>query len=210
MRTVYAISGGVSITLEKRIPVGAGLGGGSSNAASTLLGLNRLFNLNLRPGELHNLAASLGADVPFFASEWCTAAATGIGDVLHPLQLTARIWFVIVFPDFSISTAWAYNLFSKHNMLTKTKKNINVKNYILNFEAVIAMLSNDFESVLIPERPALQEIKHRLQLAGASGTLVSGSGSSVFGVFAAKKDADKALSMLSVQQGFQVFVAHSL
>lgn len=204
------ISAGVSIYIKKKIPSGAGLGGGSSNAATTLQGLNRLFELNLKDKYLQQLSMSLGADIPFFLSRTGTALATGIGEKIKPFNLQTKLWFLLIFPDFSISTSWAYNTYSKYNLLTKRKKNIRLKNFIRTFETVIPLLLNDFESVVIPLYPEIKTIKDNLIRAGAAGSLLSGSGSSVFGVFSTKEDTKKALAKLPYQAGHKAFIVHSL
>ncbi len=205
-----AIPTGVSIHLKKKIPVGAGLGGGSSNAALTLLGLNRLLGLGLTREYLQQLAAQLGADVPFFVSRCTTAYATGIGEKITPLELQSRLWFLIVYPDVSISTAWAYSEISKYNLLTKSEKNTIFTNSVLSLNKVISLLENDFERVVEPEYPEVRKIKENIMQAGAAGTLLSGSGSSVFGVFATKTECQKALTLLPDQPNHKAFTVHSL
>jgi 4-diphosphocytidyl-2-C-methyl-D-erythritol kinase len=204
------ISAGVSIHIKKKIPAGAGLGGGSSNAATTLQGLNRLFKLNLKDKYLQQFSMSLGADVPFFLSGSGTALATGIGEKLKPLKLQKKLWFLLILPDFSISTSWAYNTYSRYNILTKRKKNIKIKNSIRTFDGVISLLLNDFESIVIPLYPEIKTIKNNLIRAGAAGSLLSGSGSSVFGVFSNKEDIKKALTKLPYQAVHKALIVHSL
>ncbi|MCX5901703.1 MAG: 4-(cytidine 5'-diphospho)-2-C-methyl-D-erythritol kinase [Proteobacteria bacterium] len=171
---------GVTIKLCKRIPAGAGLGGGSSDAAATLDGLNRLFDLGLSLQNLQKLALGLGADVPFFLAPWETARATGIGEILQQAHLGPDLWFVIVFPGFSISTAWAYTTFSKDILLTNQQKNI-----------------------ILPNQQSLMQ-------TGADGALLSGSGSSVFGVFANREVCRKAATQLSKTITGDIFIAPSL
>jgi len=204
------ISAGVSIHIKKKIPAGAGLGGGSSNAATTLQGLNRIFKLNLKDKYLQQFSMSLGADVPFFLSGSGTALATGIGEKLKPLKLQKKLWFLLILPDFSISTSWAYNTYSRYNILTKRKKNIKIKNSIRTFDGVVSLLLNDFESIVIPLYPEIKTIKNNLIRAGAAGSLLSGSGSSVFGVFSNKEDTKKALTKLPYQAVHKALIVHSL
>ena len=198
---------GVAIKLLKRIPTGAGLGGGSSDAAATLDGLNKLFNLGLSLQTLQALACKLGADVPFFLMPWPTACATGIGEILQQAHLGPKIWFVIVFPRFSISTAWAYTTFSQDILLTNRRKNIILSNYIDDLTQVCMLLYNDFERVVIPRHPEIAAIRQSLMKAGARGALLSGSGSSVFGVFANRKDSQKAAAQLSNTINGDIFIA---
>jgi 4-diphosphocytidyl-2-C-methyl-D-erythritol kinase len=203
-------NGGVAIKLCKRIPAGAGLGGGSSDAAAALDGLNRLFELGLSPHNLHEHAISLGADVPFFLSPWPTACATGVGELLQQAKLRPKLWFVIVFPRFSISTAWAYATFSKDIILTNQRKNIILHNSIDDLAQVRALLHNDFEQVVIPRYPEIAAIQKSLMLAGAEGALLSGSGSSVFGVFGNREVCQKAAAQLSESLTGKVFMVPGL
>ncbi len=201
---------GLSININKKIPAGAGLGGGSSNAGTTLKGLNTLLNLNLSLKYLQKLSLSIGADVPFLLSEFNTAIATGIGEKLKPLTLKTKLWFLVVFPGLNISTRWAYNAFSKYNLLTKRGKNIIVENSVANIENTVSMLVNDFEDIVFSMYPEIKKINNNLMKAGAAGSLLSGSGSSVFGVFSAREDAEKALSGLTLRTSHKAFIVHSL
>lgn len=202
---------GVSIHIKKKIPAGAGLGGGSSNAAATLKGLNTLLNLNLTDEYLLALSRSIGADVPFFLSGAATALAGGTGEKIRPLKLKFRLWLIVVFPNFGISTAWAYNTYSKYILLTKKKKNIKVVDLNLSYKNVVSALYNDFEQVVIPKYPEIKTLKNNLIEAGATGSLLSGSGSAVFGVFATREDAEQALMRLLKQNEYKkTYIAHSL
>lgn len=201
---------GISIHIKKKIPLGAGLGGGSSNAATTLMGLNRLLKLNLTDKYLQQLSRSLGADVPFFLSRYGTANATGIGEKIKPLELHPKLWFLVVFPNFSISTKWAYRMFSKNKLLTKNRKKFIQLRFLKDFDYVMSILLNDFERVVFHAYPEIQRIKKNLIEVGAAGSLLSGSGSSVFGVFSTKKETEKALSMLPDQANHRTFIVHSL
>lgn len=204
------ISTGVSIHIKKRIPAAAGLGGGSSNAAATLLGINSLLQLELSSSYLQQLSIPLGADVPFFLSGYGTAYGSGIGEKLKPVQLHTTLWCILIFPGISISTAWAYTTYSKYNILTKEKKNIKFVNSIEDIDALRYFLFNDFESVVYPVYPEIKAIKDSLVQAGAVGSLLSGSGSSVFGIFSTKHDCDKALALLPVETSRNACIVHSL
>ena len=203
-------SRGLAIHIKKRIPSGAGLGGGSSNAATTLIGLNSLLEAGMPDGQLHNLAVSLGADVPFFMSAASTALGTGIGEKLTPINLHRKLWCILISPDFSISTAWAYTTFSKHNILTNNKKNIIIDDSIFDIKHVVSLLCNDFENTVIPEYPEIEQLKNDLAQAGAAGTLLSGSGSSVFGVFPSHEAASNAMNTLREKAGYTTHIVHSL
>jgi 4-diphosphocytidyl-2-C-methyl-D-erythritol kinase len=197
---------GISIHIKKRIPAGAGLGGGSSNAAATLSGLNKLLGCNLTESDLLRLGVEIGADVPFFIYDKHTALAEGIGERLSPVKIHVPLWLVIVFPGFSISTKWVYE---NYRVLTNKRKNIRLFRSIRRFNTVINILINDLESVVTYQYPEIQKIKHALIQAGACGSLMSGSGSSVFGLFPDEQHAQEALTLLSTPAN-RVFIAHSL
>lgn len=201
---------GVAIHIRKRIPAGAGLGGGSSDAAAVLDGCNRLFGLGLGIATLQRLALRLGADVPFFLSPWATANAAGIGEILTPTHLAPDVWFLIVFPRFSISTAWAYATFSKDIILTKPRKNITLPYSVADIHELCLLLYNDFERVALPRYPALAAIKKQLLLEGAAGALLSGSGSAVFGVFDNAQACHDAARKLAASIDGDLFIAANL
>ena len=197
---------GISVHIKKRIPAGAGLGGGSSNAAATLTGLNKLLQCNLTETDLLRLGAEIGADVPFFIYDQPSALAEGIGEQLSPVKIQVPLWLVIVFPCFSISTKWAYE---NYRVLTNEGKNIRIFRYFKHLNSVLHILINDLENVVTKQYPEIQEIKHTLIQAGACGSLMSGSGSSVFGIFPDEQQAQKALTLVSTPAN-RVFIAHSL
>jgi 4-diphosphocytidyl-2-C-methyl-D-erythritol kinase len=184
---------GAKITVIKKIPVASGLGGGSSDAAAALKGLNQLWGSPLSKGDLEKLALPLGADVPFFLLQR-PAIARGIGEILQPIKNFPSFWYVVVSPDLMVSTAWAYKM-SKFK-LTK-KENLN---RIKNFENVSFnipdILSNDLERVTLGKYPFLYSIKTSLIESGALGALMTGSGPSIFGLFDSEKKAYEAGKIL--------------
>lgn len=200
------ITPGISIHIKKRIPAGAGLGGGSSNAAATLTGLNKLLRCNLTETELLRLGVEIGADVPFFIYDKPSALAEGIGEQLSPVTIQVPLWLVIVFPGFSISTKWAYE---NYRVLTNEGKNIRILRSFKQLNSVLHILINDLENVVTKQYPEIQEIKHTLIQAGACSSLMSGSGSSVFGIFPDEQQAQEALTLVSTPAN-RVFIAHSL
>jgi 4-diphosphocytidyl-2-C-methyl-D-erythritol kinase len=201
------ISVPISIRITKRIPVGAGLGGGSSDAAATLVGLNRLLKLRLSPSRLEKMALSLGADVPFFI-RGRPARARGIGERLRPLPRLPHFWSVIVYPGFPVSTAWVYrNLRQK---LTKPIVNTSIANSPNSFGDLATLLENDLEAVTLKRYPKIALLKEKLLREGALRVLMSGSGSSVFGIFASKRTAFAAFQRLRKQEGAQAFLVHAL
>jgi 4-diphosphocytidyl-2-C-methyl-D-erythritol kinase len=204
------IKPGIKIDIKKNIPSGAGLGGGSSNAAITLKGLNTLLNLNIPEQILSNLAVKLGADVPFFLTDSSTAYATGIGEEIKPIETYDKLWFLVIFPGFTVSTAWAYNSINKYNLLTKRTNNNIIKNYSLDIKTVKSLLYNDFESVVNKRHAEIPKIKELLIKTGAQGAMLSGSGSSVFGIFPDKASAENASLNFKTDSNQKVFIAQSL
>jgi 4-diphosphocytidyl-2-C-methyl-D-erythritol kinase len=197
----------VRIHIRKRIPVGAGLGGGSSDAAVVLVGLNRLLGINHPLRQLEKMALSLGADVPFFI-RGVPARAQGIGERLTPIKRFPRLWLVIVYPGFPISTAWVYrNLRLK---LTRCNVNNSIISLIRSPDQIGRLLVNDLETVAAVRYPKIGLLKEKLIRAGAAGALMSGSGSSVFGIFNSRLRADQALRRLRKEEGVQAFLARVL
>jgi 4-diphosphocytidyl-2-C-methyl-D-erythritol kinase len=176
---------GVEIKLVKNIPVAAGLGGGSSDAAAVLTGLNKLFSAGLSEKELMEFGLCLGADVPFFVSGCSAAIATGIGEKLQGKDSLKECWFVLVNPGFPVSTKWVFENFDRVqplNFALRSRDNP----YILGREINGSMpekLFNDLESVTTARYPEVSKLKKKLTDLGASAVLMSGSGPTVFGIF---------------------------
>lgn len=169
---------GVNIGIIKNIPVAAGLGGGSSDAATVLMGMNELLQLGLSDQQLMETGCRLGADVPFFIFKK-TALAEGIGEKLSPLQKMPNCWILLVNPGISVSTAWVF----RSLQLTSRKELNRLPEFFGSIDEVISILSNDLESVTIKAFPVIADIKARLMDLGAAGSMMSGSGPSVFGIF---------------------------
>lgn len=203
----YKVNHGVHIEIKKNIPVAAGLGGGSSNAAYTLMGMNQLFDLGLAKEELMKIGSTIGADVPFFVFG-SAALATGIGDRLETIEVNPKLWLLLITPDIPISTAWAYRRLRMG--LTNKHINITIPSCIDHLSEIIAMLSNDLEKVAIPRYPIIQKIKDELIHKGAKGSLMSGSGSTVFGIFFSEDEAKKAHSRLQTNSDWQVNICHTI
>jgi len=190
----FAARPAVSITIDKNIPVAAGLGGGSSNAAAVLKGLNRHFDSPFSEDQLSLMAAGIGADVPFFLYGK-PALAAGIGDRLTAYSFLKQDPVIIINPDFSVSTAEIYKSYSFG--LTKGEKaiNYNVFTTETEFDAAIHLI-NDLEEVTAALYPEIYLLKQKLLDYGATGALMSGSGPSVFGIFPDTEIAEQAYKML--------------
>jgi 4-diphosphocytidyl-2-C-methyl-D-erythritol kinase len=198
------IQQGLAIKLTKNIPVAAGLGGGSSDAAATLMTLNEIWSQPLNLSELHTIAGQLGADVPFFL--YCEPSlATGVGDILEPLKKWPKLWYVIVTPPIQVSTSWVYGALKLE--LTRGEYDYIVKFLKNDPFAASAILENDLEEVTSSRFPIIDTIKAFLMNAGAEGALMTGSGPSVFGVFSSLNQALSAKQFLISQSLGDVFVA---
>jgi 4-diphosphocytidyl-2-C-methyl-D-erythritol kinase len=198
--------GGVEITVTKGIPIAAGLGGGSSNAATTLITLNEMMGFNLEREELTEIGAKLGADVPFFILGK-TAWASGIGDRLVAADTMPKIWYVLINPGFEVSTKEVYG------NLKLGLTNGTIKYNMPRFKPVsqiIDDLANDLEEVSSRLYPSIPKMKEHLRVHGALGSLMSGSGPTVFGIFKSRNSALKAEKELRRVQGGSVFSAHSI
>lgn len=198
------ISGGCQIKIKKIIPDGAGLGGGSSDAAEVILGLNSIYNTNLKEEEMLKIAAKIGADVPFFILKG-TCVAEGIGEKLTKIENNTDPYIIIYKPDFSISTKWVYeNLKLQKN--DGNEKFETIKNALKSndIKTLSRCLFNKLEDVSIYKYPEINMIKKQLEEYGAEGALMTGSGSAVFGIFADKNTAEKTLEKLKTKQVFLV------
>lgn len=196
---------GVKVHLSKNIPVGAGLGGGSSDAAATLKALNKLWQLRLSNNRLARIGAKLGSDVPFFITGG-TALAKGRGERLTVWRGIPAFRLVLVKPIMGISTAWAYK--NLKISLTKQPKNIKIIHNSLRktrFNQLREYLQNDLESVCISKYPSILEIKHRLLALGATAALMSGSGSTVFGLVTSRTVENRIKEVFSRAKGFWVW-----
>ena len=198
---------GVEIEIEKNIPVAAGLGGGSSNAASVLMALNRYYGYLFSEKDLIKMGASLGADVPFFIFQK-PALASGIGDKLEDFPTLEPYHIVLIYPEFKVSTAEVYQ--NLNLGLTKCKKEFTYALLKKNGFQAKLHLCNDLESVTISRFPEIADIKMFLIAQGAEGALMSGSGPSVFGLFADYGAAQKAIVALSRHTRWRLFLVDLL
>ena len=197
-----------SVRLIKKIPIGGGLGGGSSDSAAVLTGINQLLGEPVGPERLLTLAAQIGSDVPFFLSGE-TALALGRGERIEPWPAFPSWWYVLIYPGFSISTSWAYD--HVKFPLTRGEKTINIERLKATKDIRgKERLKNDLEEVVRPFFPIVEEIKKALLEQGAFQALMSGSGSTVFGIWETKKKAQEAYLHLKQQGWGEVFLARGL
>ena len=188
---------GVTIRIEKRIPSGAGLGGGSSNAATTLSVLNRLWKRSISNAALLSIGAKLGADVPFFLFA-PTAWATGIGERLTVVPSSGQHCLLLVKPRLKVSTAYIYKLFDRQ--LTNQQRLVRIParpKRVYQLNEIVGMLENDLGEVVEREHPVIGKIKRRLLAMGSLGAMVTGSGSAVFGLFNNKRGLQSAYHEIS-------------
>ncbi len=191
------------INLVKRIPIGAGLGGGSSDAAATLLGINSLLNLNLENQTMHKIASKVGADVPFFLDPK-PCYAEGIGDILTPMECTSKYPILIIYPGIHISTTWSYANVKPSQPLFSLRKL--VEDCDIDFLFMENKIKNDFEEVAFREFPIIKAIRDELYKFGAMFSLMSGSGSSVYGIFPTMLKAEYAVE--NFKDRYFVFLHH--
>jgi len=194
----YTIDYGINIKLTKNIPVGAGLGGGSSNAAAVLCGLNKLFKLKINNQQLHALAFQLGCDVPFFINGGIQLSE-GKGEQLTPIDFNlSKYFFVLIHPNFSVSTKWAYSFFK--NDLPKTFDSDKFRSFQdkIDWE----LFENDFENMIKSTYPEVLKIRQILESKSALFVSLSGSGSTMFGVF------DDCLKANFANQALQAYNCH--
>jgi 4-diphosphocytidyl-2-C-methyl-D-erythritol kinase len=206
--TILSLSGrpvGIDIDIRKNIPVAAGLGGGSSDAATVLMGLNELLELGFSDERLMEIGVKLGADVPFFIFKK-TALAEGIGEKLSPVEGLPQVWLVLVNPNVHVSTAWVY----QNLRLTKKKDPYKLPRFYGRIEDICSILSNDLETVTVEQFPVIREIKEELLVHGADGVLMSGSGPTVFAVFVSENAARRCYSEITKVSNRTSFLTRTL
>jgi 4-diphosphocytidyl-2-C-methyl-D-erythritol kinase len=197
---------GAKITLKKRTPLAAGLGGGSSNASTTLLGLNRLWKLKASSGQLHAVAASLGSDINFFMAGGA-ALCRGRGEKIEPIPCKFSGAILLVNPGFGISTKWAYESWARaaaESRLTAPPPEVSLLLRALaedDLAGVSRCLFNSLEAPSIRKFPVLELIKNSMRDSGAAGALMSGSGATVFGLFPDAKLAKASARKVREQFG---------
>jgi 4-diphosphocytidyl-2-C-methyl-D-erythritol kinase len=204
MKETFGIRTGVEIAVEKNIPLGAGLGGGSSNAAATIKELARLWELDAGKEELSGLGRKIGADVPLFLyGKPCVMR--GIGERITGIDLP-RLQYLLVYPNIVLSTGDVYN--GLRIVLTKDENEVKFSGKIATVHDIAGILENDLEAVAFLKCPEIKTIKERLLESGAVGALMSGSGSAVFGIFLDKNEAERASKNIGGLG--RIFIAESI
>lgn len=197
LRSDFDIDEGVDIKIAKKIPVAAGLAGGSSNGATALLGLNKLWKLNLTQDKLLVYAKRLGSDVPLFIYKYIFAHGRGRGEVLKDLKIGKKWWHVLVLPSVKVYTKEVFSTFKMG--LTKGSDNANILTCALrknDFAKVTESLSNDLEAALVHAHPQLLKIKNNIKLISGLNACFSGSGPSIFALAKTRAAAQKAARVL--------------
>jgi len=207
MKDLYHIEG-IDIVLTKNISRGSGLGSGSSNAAAVLKSINKIYDLNVSDEELIEIGSKIGADVPFFIKGG-TQIGEGIGEKLISLKSSIKGWYLIITPDLIIDTKWAYSQFKNilDNATPPTKFSDLFSEKVVDLDT-IKFFENDFESVVFPTYPEIGAIKKELFALGAKFASLSGSGSTVFGIFDDNAKVKKAFSHFFPMH--KAYIAHSI
>ena len=229
LKKKFKLRQGIKIFIEKNIPLEAGLGGGSSDAATTLLNLNKLWGLKLKEKQLIDFAAQIGSDVPFFIGE-NAALVEGIGEKIKRIKKSFSINIVLINPGFRISTKWAYNTFDKQTRENqrfsghrkskgfsrepKIRTKADIKNLIKAIEKkdikeIANNLHNDFEPIVTKKYKILNEIKNNLLRNDALDACISGSGPTVFGIFNSIYEAREAFFEIQYDYPF-VFLTKTI
>ena len=205
----FQISEGVKITLDKHIPVAAGMAGGSSNAAAVLFGINQMFSLGLSQKELMERGVTLGADVPYCIMRG-TVLAEGIGEILTPLPDMPKCYILIAKPPISVSTKMVYEKLDAHEI----QEHPDIDGILHGLEnqdlqQIASCMGNVLKKVTIEEYPVIEEIKSVMKDNGALNAMMSGSGPTVFGIYDDKQQAKNAASKIKeLQLAKQVYVTN--
>jgi 4-diphosphocytidyl-2-C-methyl-D-erythritol kinase len=195
------------VAIDKRIPVGAGLGGGSADAAAALVGLHRLWKGRLTPGDLLRIGASIGADVPFFLVGG-TALGVDRGDVIYPLIDAARLGVVIIRPNFSVSTADAYRWFDEGADEDRGATTIGAAR--VGWPTGPLAIANDLQAPVAARHPVIADMVWACRAAGAEAAGMTGSGSAVFGLFDQAAVSQAAQDLARRSEGWRVFATRTL
>jgi 4-diphosphocytidyl-2-C-methyl-D-erythritol kinase len=189
MRNHFGIQKGAIIHLDKVIPSGAGLGGGSSDAAATFRGLTKLWEITTDIPTLSELGLSLGSDIPFFFHD-SPAIVEGKGELITPISCDLHAWLLFIFPGIHINTGWAYSQIQEYSDYETINLKSAIHNGSINLQS--ELLVNDFEQPIHAIHPILNDIKRQLISSGAIVSLMSGSGSTMYGIFSEESTAQSA------------------
>ena len=209
----FGIRRGVRIQIQKRIPLGAGLGGGSSNAASVLMGLARLWKIAPASGELQVLGASLGSDVPFFLLNRSFAIGRGRGEELVPVETEARLWHVLVFPDASLSTAAVYGALRQRALTPSPRADSKLRAEAFRKREILELARrgrNDLRRGALKLLPDLKDLEAQVRHAGVHSVSLSGSGPTLFTTHGNFREASRMRLVLSRRISETVMLAKTL
>ncbi|MFH1779348.1 MAG: 4-(cytidine 5'-diphospho)-2-C-methyl-D-erythritol kinase [Candidatus Omnitrophota bacterium] len=208
LKEKYSPKAGAEITINKRIPVAAGLGGASSNCATCLCGLNTVWNLGLRKDELLRLAAQLGADVSFFILDVGRAVGRDKGGILEGLPKSESFWYLLVNPGFGVLAKEAYSALNLGLTHKSNNSKIDLKSFRkIRFGDLKEFLFNSLEGPIEKRFKEIHEVKSAILKAGLKTSLMSGSGPTVFGIASSQEEVLGAKKRLSLKEGWQAFVA---
>lgn len=207
----FGIKTGARIHLEKNIPSPGGLGGGSSDAAVTLLGLATLWNADVDKREFEAIGTTLGADVPFFFTGG-TAVGTVLGNVITAIEDIPETLFLVVIPNVSVPTKEAYKSLNAPRLTKKNTESILARSRWREkiADSIHYNLHNDFESAIFRLEPEIERVKKALMVSSAKGVLMSGSGASVFGIFDNEESREQAIDNLSQEKTWRIFACSSV
>ena len=214
------LKSGVRVGIKKNIPIGAGLGGGSSDAAAVLMGMNRLFNLKITKKGLARLAGQLGADVPFFVSGYASAIGRARGERLTKAGLKAPLWYLVIYPGFKLSAKGIYEAFDalRPGGLTRAAPGVKIRLSSINrmdLDGIEAMLYNDLQEIAVLKRNIIGNIIERLANTLGKKAILTGSGPSVFCLYGTRKEAMGAkrrflrFTPAALRNGWRMLVART-
>lgn len=210
------VNRGVDIKIIKRIPIGAGLGGGSSDAAGVLVGLNKLWKLKLNREKLVTLAKCIGSDVPFFIYNISFAEGLGRGEIIKPLKALkyTKFWHILIIPKIEVSTPLVYKKCDEYLRLTKPRCNVKILSSALKKKDIPSTgkaLFNSLEEITVRLYPEVARIKEKLVDLGLKAVLMSGSGPAVFAIIASRREGQTLRRRLKREhRSWQVFVAQTV
>jgi 4-diphosphocytidyl-2-C-methyl-D-erythritol kinase len=207
---LYGIKSGVSINIVKNIPVAAGLAGGSSNAAAVFKGLNEMFSLGISEQELMALGKQIGADVPY-CIKGGTMLSEGIGEILTTLSQLPKTHIVLIKPKIGVSTAWVYRNLDLTKLNSRPETDLLIKAISeKDIHYIATNMKNVLESVTISKYPIIDEIKKKMVSSNALGSMMSGSGPTVFGIYKDEKVAQSAWNILKTDSRWESILTHTV